>query len=335
MIAYAKLFKEIGSSVILWLDQDYRNIVANSEFPIIWFPEEKPQTVDILFLVNPSTKNHVISQSFKCKGTRIIYLYHEPWESFRQYLKEGLKQALKATVAHYFSSKLLPLVDLVIVPSEYALKLYNRLDIRYNKKVIKIPLLFDDELSGTISVAEKEYFSYIGHAVKGHAFDKYIESIKYIYRKGENLKFEIATQTDLSNLVARDKILKEMIKKGILKISHGRPLTNSEINAAYKRSFCVWNVYRRSTQSGVLPKAFMFGTPVIASSIGSFPELVKTSYNGELIKNSSDFISIEKNLTLIKKNFQTYSRGARKSFEEIFYYKSNVNKLKSIISKLY
>ena len=322
IVAYGKLFREIGNGVTLWLDQGYAKLDTRNEFPVLWYPKTEPKKVDILFLVNASTKNHFLCRNFKKKGARIIYLYHEPWESFGQYLKEGLKQALKATAAHYFSTKVLPFCDLVIVPSEYALGLYKRHDVRYNNKVIKIPLLFDDELRGEIDLSKKEYFSYIGHAVKGHAFDEYIAFIKYAYAKGVQFKFEIATRTDLGSLLKRDRALIKMENEGILRISHGRPLTNEEINQAYERSFCVWNLYRRSTQSGVLPKAFMFGTPVIATRMGSFPEYVSDTKNGFLMGCAYRFEDLLVAAAGTKKDIQVMAKHCRATFKKVFYWKS-------------
>ena len=48
-----------------------------------------------------------------------------------------------------------------------------------------------------------------------------------------------------------------------LKLVVGKPMSNLEINNYFNKSLVVWNAYRRSMQSGVLPKAYMFGTPVI------------------------------------------------------------------------
>jgi len=332
-LAFAKLFKKLDHNVLLFLHEEYKFLVKNSEFPVIWFPKEKPEKVDIVFLINPSIHNYAISKQYKKDNAKIIYLYHEPWESLKKYIKEGLKQTIKTIIAHSFSVKVLSIADLIIVPSDYALQLYNLSDIKYNKKVIKIPLLFYDENSEKIDVQKKQFFSYIGHAVKGHAFDKYIDVIKYIYKKNIKINFEISTRTNLDKLINKDKTLKEMIKKNILKINHGKPLTNDEINNAYKRSFCVWNVYRRSTQSGVLPKAFMFGTPVIASNIGSFPEYVKNDYNGFIVENFNYNEILEKILT-IKYSINDFSKNCRTTFFDTFYYESYTSLMNKIILEL-
>ena len=334
MIAYAKLFEYLGHSPIFWLDKGYQKMIVEQEtFPTVWYTGMVPTDAEAVLLYNPSVLNSKVSKDLERRGSKLLYVYHEPWESFLQLLKEGLKQTLKAFVAHYYSTRVLKYANLVIVPSNYALKLYNKNDERYNNNAIMIPLLLDDELTSTLDVSKKEYFSYIGHAVRGHMFDKYIELIKWIYASGSGMKFEIATRTDIGKIVNSDVIIRKMINSGVLNVSHGRPLTNAEINQAYERSFCVWNVYRRSTQSGVLPKAFMFGTPVIASNLGSFPEFVRDGENGYLI-DDYDPNGVYKKVLLIKDNIESLSKHCREKFESTFYWKSQVSKMEELLARI-
>jgi len=338
MIAYSELFRELGHDVFLFLSKDYSKIIEKQEIPVLFFEEDaRYPEADLVFFQNVSTINHRVAAYYKKIGSKILHLYHEPFDSISEYLKEGVKQAIKAVVAHHFSVKLLKLSDLVIVPSNFALKLYQRSDIKYCKNVVVIPLLFTDELQEDLDIQKKEYFSYIGHAVIGHAFDVYLDFIKYAYKNQSRLKFMIATRTDLSKVISKDEILQEMISKDALKVMHGRPLKNSEINDAYAKSFCVWNIYRRSTQSGVLPKAFMFGTPVLASSVGSFPEYVVNGKNGYIfdIDSARNYENLLRVVCEVQARLETMSLEARRTFENIFHYKSQVENAKNIIGSLF
>lgn len=335
MIAYAQAFTELGHNAVLYLDKGYKNIYQ-SVFPVLWYPYETEEDCDLLMICNPSRVNHIVAARLESKGKRIMYLYHEPWDGLLSYLKEGIGQTVKAIGAHYFSTKVLKLSNAVLVPSKYALDLYLKKDFKLNKNVFVVPLLFDDENKKEIDVSEKKYFSYIGHAVKGHAFDLFIDFMKYSYMQKLDIKFSIATRTDLKKLIDDDKILTKMIYEGKLIVSHGKPLKNCEINEFYRNSFCVWNIYRRSTQSGVLPKAFMFGTPVISSNIGSFPEFVKDGYNGYLITSHEkiDFKGILEKILYIRENIEVLSKGCRETFLRIFYYKANVKALEQILFQI-
>jgi len=337
MNAYSKLFSELGFETNLILSKGYSKMIENPDVSVLFFENKIPEcNADIILFVNPSTINHKMARLYKKNGAKISYLYHEPFDSIRGYLREGLKEMIKLLGTHYFSIKLLKLSDLVILPSNFALNLYKKRYVKYCKNVSVIPLLFDDECGNNIDIKDKEYFSYIGRAIPGHAFDIYLDFIKYAYIKGYKMKFMIATKTGLSNILSKDKIIQEMVSKNVLKIAHGRPLKNSEINEAYKKSFCVWNLYRRSTQSGVLPKAFMFGTPVLASNIGSFPEYVKNGKNGYIVE-TSDLKNYEKliqSIQNIQNKLDFMSLEARKTFENTFYFKAQVESVKNIIGSI-
>jgi glycosyltransferase involved in cell wall biosynthesis len=337
MVAYTKLFLELGHDAFLFLSKDYSDMVEEQEIPVLFFEENtRYPEADLVLFHNVSTINHKVADYYKKRGAKIIYVYHEPFDSVSEYLKEGIKQTIKAIGAHYFSTKLLKLSDLVIVPSNFALKLYQKSDIKYCKNVEVIPLLFDDELKESLDINKKEYFSYIGHAVVGHAFDVYLDFIKYAYKKGSKLKFMIATKTNLNKILSRDKILQEMISKDVLKVTHRRPLKNTEINDVYFRSLCVWNIYRRSTQSGVLPKAFMFGTPVITSKVGSFPEYVMNGKNGFILetKNISDYRYLLTLIHEVQNKLARMSLNARETFKRTFWYKAYVVKVKNLLAKI-
>jgi len=339
IFAYAQLFEQLGHNVILLLDKGYSPLIINSynRFDCYWFEDIErisKTDCDVLLLMNPSIHNHRIAMFLKKRfATRIIYLYHEPWDSVKGYLREGVFQAIKAVAAHYFSVKVLKLADSVIVPSHYAAKLYEQNDKRYNTNYQVVPLLFDDEAGENIEMSQKEYFSYIGHAVRGHAFDLFVDFIKFAQRELPQIRFEIATRTDLSEIFKNDKQIIEMINRGTLRVIHGRPLTNEEINIVYRRSFCVWNIYRRSTQSGVLPKAFMFGTPVIASNIGSFPEYVKEGCNGFLVDSYDRKVLLEK-LNQCLKNITILGHGARETFKTTFWWRTHLGKISNILNTL-
>jgi len=114
----------------------------------------------------------------------------------------------------------------------------------------------------------------------------------------------------------------------------GSLCSNDQINKYYEESFCIYNMYRRTTQSGVLPKAFMFGVPVLASDIGSFPEFVEDGENGFIVKNRDEG-PIYNKLKIIRENIYSFSMQARRSFERYFYWKNNINMVKEMVDKLY
>jgi glycosyltransferase involved in cell wall biosynthesis len=332
------LCRDLGLQPTLLLHQGYSAFMnerndSNTCFYNGSIPEGK---FDFVFIQNPSTENHTFAQRIKLQGEKplIFYIYHEPFDGFRNKLKEGMKGFPKAIIAHQFNKKTLSRVDCVLLPSIFAVKTFEASDVRHNPKYQYLPLLFEDETQNYPEPGNSRkriFFSYIGTVAKAHDFDGYMKYMEFAYKNKIGTKFLIATRSKIENLLASKPLLTEMISTGQLEVIQGRPLSNEKINECFAKSFCVWNLYRRSTQSGVLPKAFMFGTPVIASPVGSFPEFVNNGLNSELISKADDFEGITDALGKIEKSFGTYSSEAHKTFLETFYYKANTQRLKEII----
>ena len=332
------LCRDLGLQPTLLLHQGYSAFMnerndSNTCFYNGSIPEGK---FDFVFIQNPSTENHTFARRIRQQGKKlfIFYIYHEPFDGFRNKLKEGMKGFFKAIIAHQFNKKTLSRVDCVLLPSFFAVKTFEALDIRHNSKYQYLPLLFEDETqhySELENSRKRIFFSYIGTIAKAHDFEGFLKYMEFAYNNKLGIKFLIATRSNIENVLAGKPLLTKMISNGQLKVIQGKPLSSNEINECFARSFCVWNLYRRSTQSGVLPKAFMFGTPVIASPTGSFPEFVNNGLNSELISKPDDFEGITDALGKIKKSFGTYSSEARKTFLETFYYKANTQRLKEII----
>lgn len=203
------------------------------------------------------------------------------------------------------------------LPSINGEKEYLKIDVNFNKNYFIYPLIFKDELTDTINLKEKKYFSYIATVDDSKRFKEFLSFIKYYNKKNDKIKFLIATKSNID--IYLDKELKFMINNGTLKVRHGVDLNNSEINAAYNKSWCVWLLYESSTQSGVLCKSFMFGTPVIASNIEAFREFLNKN-NSVVIKNYNDMNEIINSANFIKDKLDLLSKNARESFIKEFYF---------------
>jgi glycosyltransferase involved in cell wall biosynthesis len=336
IIAYSNLFKSIGVDAHLILDKQYSlfyNELKNNEIIYIncsHIKTFKDLKYDLFLLYNVALSNLKILSNSKRTGARSIYVFHEPFDGFNNLIHEGIDHITKWLMAYLISKAIIKMVDLVIVPSQYAYNLYMKNEFKHNKNVEIIPLIMTDEINRTLNIKEKQYFSYIGHAYKGHGFDLFLDFIKYAHSLNNKIRYQIATRTDLTNLLKRDQLLNYMVKSGYLKVNHGRPLSNEEINIAYNESLCIWNLYRRSTQSGVLPKAFMFGTPVLATNVGSSGEFIIDGFNG-FILNKYDKNLIYLRVIEILSNLSVMSNNARNSFLRYFYWENYSEKFKQYV----
>ena len=216
----------------------------------------------------------------------------------------------------------------VVLSSAYAVANCKKYMPGTYQKSLTFPLIFPDKY---ISTSNRQYFSMIGGYSDPHASDEFLGFVKESYQKN-TIKFQIATRTDISEKL-KDTVLQKMMKDGRLLIQHGRPLTEDEMNLAYRRSFCTWNAYHRSTQSGVLANSFMQGTPVMATHLGSFEEYVKNGETGIFV-NDYSYKTIFNAYLQIVQNVETMVQYCRNTFLERFYYRSQIKRFKEIIEAL-
>jgi glycosyltransferase involved in cell wall biosynthesis len=340
MIAYGKLLRDLGYAVSFVLDERYISFATFSSVgPEItakrYFSSGHPH-FEVAIICNSATTNPKIVDMLRANDTKVFYVFHEPEPIWNPSLieTEGWIKTIKFMLSTLFSIKTLRRSSGVIVCSSCALSLYERHYQRHNGNVISIPLLFDDEI-GEVRLEQmrnqKKSFGFIGTACRAHGFDEFVAFSKYAIRNGSSIPFAIVTAVDLTSILTADRELACLVKDARIQIQHGRKLSNEEINQHYLSSFGVWNIYRRSTQSGVLPRAFMAGSPVVATRVGSFPQFVSEGVTGELVGSATDLAAILDAVERMRSKSAEYVDGCRKAFKDTFYYKAQSNRLGEIL----
>ena len=292
----------------------------NFKYLIVWFPSIQ-SLFDMLF-VRLFRKNKVV-----------IYFFHEPYDSFFAYLHSGfgILKTIKITLVSLFNFFLVALSNKVILPSDAALQKYENNYTWLNKPHIRIPLLFGDELVGPINgFLERQFISYVGTIAEDHAFDEFVSLVSRAAEENmfPRLRFLIATRSTPPDWAMER--LDKAISSGKLVVYFGQPLTNEEINGYYHSSVVVWNAYRRSMQSGVMPKAFMFGTPVLVSNFNQ-SEFFVNHENGELITQYNYEITVLAISNIIA-NFSFYSKCSREAFLKYYFYRAHTQEFLEFIS---
>ena len=121
-----------------------------------------------------------------------------------------------------------------------------------------------------------------------------ISAIKNLKEKGIRIKLIIAgggkVYFDTSHL----------LELGILLIN--RYIPNSELVSLIMNTKIVVCPYVDATQSGVVMTAFAFNKPVIASSVGSFPEVITDGITGALVEPGNCFDLADKIQILLNDN---------------------------------
>lgn len=293
--------------------------IKSADYAIFWFPAKQ----NIAAMIRLRLKFH----------SKIVYVFHEPIESYSTYIKSGNSHVwtIQFYLKYCFSLIFLLLSHKVILPSNKALKMYDSQICRLlNKNRCYLPLLYYDEAK-TIR-GNRKYISYIGTISKDHAFDKYIDMIYYLFKENcteDSLCFQIATRFN----VERDNRIQEMIEANRLIINDGHPLSDEEINEAYSSSYMVWNAYHRTTQSGVMAKAFMFGTPAIVLK-KNLSEFMTDRGNVFACENNSDLDSLKVAVIYIYNHFEEMSKTARDTFMRCFDYKNHNVSMKKLLESI-
>jgi hypothetical protein len=253
----------------------------------------------------------------------VIYVLHEPFSSIRSYRESGFGwlKTLKIALISIVNYALVACAHRVVLPSTAAFAAYRG---RYSKTKPSalFPLMFDDVATTILPVEMREFVSYIGTVAEDHAFDQFLKYACWYMDANPNdrrIRFLIATRSALSQEIRQQ--LSPYTDKGLLFIQSGRSLTNVEIGNYYARSLVVWNAYRRSMQSGVLPNAYMYGTPVLITRL-TRNEYFIDRVTGVEIETDYDANQIKAAIDIITTNFYEYSKACRRIFLDSFFYRS-------------
>lgn len=294
--------------------------LCKGDLLICWFP-----SISVLFEI-------IIIKLFT--RATAVYIYHEPYTSFSSYRSAGFSwiKVFRVAAISVVSLTICALCDKIILPSTRALdalpKAKNDL-----QRYAKINLMFADETGSETEGLTREFISYIGTIAEDHAFDDFVRTMQICIFDQRLLpfKFLIATRSQLPER-HRD-VINQCVSAGRLVIQSGSPMTNTQINRFFAQSFVVWNAYKRSMQSGVLPKAYMFGAPVLVSS-GNQNEYFQDGVHGALISPRFAVGEFEQAIAHLQKNWLVISQNCRNYYLQNFDYRALSTKFMSFVSDL-
>lgn len=326
--AYMKLAAHCGYESALYLNKRYLELFEDTDFRLLLDEDElKAFKPDIVWIYNTGTENFKLIRTAKAMGCKIAYVLHEPDMGIKDLLKEG-SYIPKQIAGTFVNRCICRYSDKVILSSERAISNCGKhMKMAYRKSAF-FPLIFPDRY---IEGVDRKYFSLIGGYAAAHGSDEYLSFVKECCGRG-NIFFQIATRSDISDKL-EDSAFREMIKTGQLIVQQGRPLTEAEINMAYRRSVCTWNGYKRSTQSGVLANSFMQGTPVIATRVGSFEEYVVDGTNGVFI-DGFGFDDILRAYEYVAERSKEMTEKCRETFLDKFCCLKQTQNFKNIVREL-
>ena len=330
LIASYKQCQDLGYDPYYYVGKEFVPFLPK-DAKIIVYGDELKVSVALLILTFPSPQNLIVLRKVQRRyGAKVVYIFHEPLDKFSVLRKSGFSsfQLLKAYVMGKISAITVGKSNAILLPSKKALTFYDSNPMYKNKNRHYVPLLYDDESIGMKDMPQRKYFGYVGTVAPDHSFGEYVNFVCWAVRENRltNLQFLIATKSEF-------EITKEIqyaVDKGRLTIIKGMPLTNEEINTYYASCYAIWNAYGRTMQSGVLAKAFMFGTPALVLK-SNLNEFMQDGSNVVAVLNNKSYNEIETGLNIIMADHKTYSTACRNCFLDLFYYKKYNEKLAEIL----
>lgn len=332
LLAWNDMLKRLGHSTFFYADPQYLPHLNKCSFV---GEEDFSNDYDLIIIFNLSTEDGRLVSKIKKnnRNTKVIFIYHEPWRGLLYEIKRfkrDIIRFIKQVGRKFYSRKVLKLADLVICPSSEAVDFYSRHESKYNNNYIRFPLVFLDAASEGFD-KKKKYFSFISTASQDKGADIFFKFIEYAARRDNDVVFQVVTPSDATKYLNNYHF--EMVRAGRLIIRHKAGLNEEEMDDAYNNSRCTWLVYRSSTQSGVIAKAFMWGSPCLATKVGVFPTIINGK-NGLLVDDAYNFEDILEKFHQICENENSFQESARQSFLENYDSKNRCAELSSIIETL-
>lgn len=289
---------------------------------------EKPPKADLAIILFPSEKNLPLIWKLKHKGCKVLYIFHEPLASMKVYREAGFSPIYlaKLRVINHISALTVKWSDIILVPSRKAEKYYEENKLYTNKNCHYLPLMYADECEKRHTKMPRMYFSYIGTIAADHSFQEYLNFVEWAVSNNKliGLSFLVGTKGEFV-------VPEVLLKSDRVTVKKGMPMSDEEINAYYSSTIVVWNAYVRTTQSGVLAKSFMFGTPALVMR-QNLNEFTHDGENVIAIDDNTNFEQIETAVIKIRENIDAFSVKCRKEFEKSFYYKVYNERFKTILN---
>lgn len=329
LVASYKQCEELGYTSYYYVDKGFLPFLPNGS-RIKVYGQDKLKNIDLAIFTFPS--QHNLLEMFKLKflgKAKILYIFHEPIYSFKEYRESGYTrfQVMLERCKNWIGALSVLLSDAVLLPSKKALDNYERSSLYKKSNYYYLPLMYDDERNVTHKGLERRYFSYIGTVATDHSFNEYLDFVELAVKNSmiPDIDFLIATKSEFE----LPEILRNSPRVVVCK---GHPMSDDEINKHYASTYIIWNAYERLTQSGVLAKSFMFGTPaiVLRKNLSEFTEDGKEVI---AIDDNRSVQQIKCAIDTIVNGFESFSSACRKRFENSFYYRNYNGRIEEILNK--
>jgi len=183
-----------------------------------------------------------------------------------------------------------------------------------NKDIIVIPhgtFDFFDKTSSNIQ-EEENCVLFFGALRPNKGIGRLFDIANSVRKKVPNVKFLIAgSSKNISRHINQEKIRETMdkLKKSDLFEVYDDYIPNEDVEIYFRRAAVVILPYYDATQSGIVPIAYHFKKPVVATRVGDLSEVVLDGQTGYLANSNSNQDIADKIVKLLKNSKLRKSMG--------------------------
>lgn len=228
---------------------------------------------DYVCVYNPHPLNARLMKRVRQRlpRSRRSVVLHEPHVPFRERPKYGARGVLKLFAVDLFSETLLWQCTDVILPSPHAQELYG-MRLRRSSRVTQhlVPLCIPDASpSGTsVEPADPPYVCFVGTVNPARRVDDVVEIAKALLDAGSPVRVKILTKSSVEQPVPN------------VDLNSKSSISDAEIAELVSGALALLLPHTAAAQSGNVPVAFQFGTPIISYDIPGISQHVVHAETG-------------------------------------------------------
>ncbi|PTB96658.1 hypothetical protein C9994_06375 [Marivirga lumbricoides] len=242
---------------------------------------------------------------FKPWKSKIINTIHDPAKHIGDKTSEKIKDDFVKKKSKYFTKRY------IVHGHSLIPELVNNYHVS-KKSVVSIPHghleIYKKFINDSFQTRHKDYVLFFGRIWKYKGLQYFIDAANIVLEKFPNQLFYIVGEgDDLANYIFDQQKMKNFF-------IDNRRVTLAEAAVYYENASFIVLPYVEATQSGIIPVAYAFSKPVVATRVGAVKEVVLDNNTGLLVEkeNCKELANAIEKLLLNKKVLKKYSLNAYK-----------------------
>ncbi|WP_340153597.1 glycosyltransferase family 4 protein [uncultured Marivirga sp.] len=242
---------------------------------------------------------------FKPWKTKIVNTIHDPAKHIGDKASEQINDEFVKNISKYFTHKF------IVHGKSLIMELIKNYDVEQNK-IVNIPHghfeIYKKFKDGQFVTKHKNYILFFGRIWKYKGLQYFIDAAAIVLEQFPNTMFYIVGRGEsLDNYKIPERLRESLFIEN-------RYVSLSETAYFIENSSFLVLPYLEATQSGVIPLAYAFGKPVIATDVGALSEVVLNNQTGFLLKDAN-VIALSERMSLFLRDtslIDSYGQNAYK-----------------------